>query len=188
MTPWAGTRRAQDNPRWAQDGVRKGRGTTTKYCKILVGAFLAPTWAQEGSNKYLAGFCRCPSPLSDPILGPSWAILGPPWPFRGGPRGHLEADLGLRGAAVGTMCGKKVGLQKPFKNHLKINIFCRFLGARSFRKSCKVAVRRSCCGLEGWKRAAWKPSWLQDGVEGAKLSPRWPKLAPRYAPNARDTL
>ena len=31
------------------------------------------------------------------------------------------------------------------------------------------------------KRAAWKPSCLQDGVEGPKMSPRWPKLAPKWA-------
>ena len=52
---------------------------------------------------------------------------------------------------------------------------------RSLERACKVAILRSGSGLEGWKMAAWKPRSLQDGVEGAKLSPRWPKLAPRWA-------
>ena len=43
--------------------------------------------------------------LVGPILDLSWAVLGPPRPFLGGPRGHLEANLGLRRAAVGMRCG-----------------------------------------------------------------------------------
>ena len=43
--------------------------------------------------------------LVGPILGPSWAVLGLPWPFLGGPRGHLEANLGLRRAVVGMRYG-----------------------------------------------------------------------------------
>ena len=55
------------------------------------------------------------------------------------------------------------------------------LEVRSLERACNVAILRSGCGLGGWERAAWKRSWLQDGVEGAKLSPGWPKLAPRWA-------
>ena len=47
-----------------------------------------PMWAQEDLQNYLESSGRCPSPLFEPILGPSWAILG-------GPGGHLEAKFGL---------------------------------------------------------------------------------------------
>ena len=43
--------------------------------------------------------------------------------------------------------------------------------ADSLQKTCKVAIWRSSCGLEGLKTATWMPCWLQDGLERAKLSP-----------------
>ena len=114
-----------------------------------------------------------------PFLGPSWAILGPRWPFSGGPRGHLEADFGLGRLASGVQGGQKLRCPKHLKNLGKIKVVGRFLKATSLQKACKLVVWRSCCGLEGLKRAAWMSSWLQDGLGSAKLSPRWPNVAPR---------
>ena len=48
-----------------------------------------------------------------PFLGPSWAILGPPWPFWRGPGGHLEADVGLGRLDLGVQGGQKLRCQKP---------------------------------------------------------------------------
>ena len=36
-------------------------------------------------------------------MGPSWAILVPPWPFSEDPGGHLEADLGLGRPDLGVV-------------------------------------------------------------------------------------
>ena len=59
-----------------------------------------------------------------------------------------------------------------------------YLGSMGRWKACKVAVWRPCCGLENVKRATWMPSWLQDGLGRAKVSPRRaqddPKMAPRW--------
>ena len=68
-------------------------------------------------------------------------------------------------------------LKKP----MKIIGFCRVLGPRDHQKACEVVVRRSCCGLEGLKKATWIANWCRDWLEGAKLSAKWPKLAPRWA-------
>ena len=65
----------------------------------------------------------------------------------------------------------KAEMTKTSKNQWKINVFGRFLEAKSFQKACNVVVWRSSCGLEGLKTATWVPSWLQDGLERAKLSP-----------------
>ena len=72
------------------------------------------------------------------------------------------------------------GIAKTFKNQRKINDFGRFHRPGDHQKACKVAVRRSCCGLEGSKTATWMANWLQDRLGRAKLSPKWPKLAPRW--------
>ena len=41
-----------------------------------------------------------------------------------------------------------------------------------------------CCVLEGLSRATSRACWLQDGFVRAKLSPRWPMSAPRFAQDA----
>ena len=98
-------------------------------------------------------------PLFGPILGPSWAILGPPWPFLGGPRGHLEAYLGFGRLDLGVQGDQKLSFQKHFlkKNLREINVFGRFLEAKSLQKACKEAVWRCVCGFEGLKAAIWMP-------------------------------
>ena len=70
-------------------------------------------------------------------------------------------------------------MSKTSKNQGEINVFGRFLEASSLEEACKVAVWRSCCGLEALKTATWMSRWLQDELESAKSSPRWPKIAPR---------
>ena len=79
-------------------------------------------------------------------------------------------------------------MSKTAKNPRKINVFGRFPGASCLLKACKVAPWRLLCGLEGLKIAALIACWLQDGLEGAKMSPSWPKLAPRWCPNGCDTF
>ena len=100
-----GSKKATRMANWFQDRLGRSK-LSPKWPK------LAPGWPQEGSRKYLAGFCRCAAPLFGLILGPSWAILGPPWPFFGGPRGHLEADLGLGRPDLGVPGGQKLRCQK----------------------------------------------------------------------------
>ena len=46
-------------------------------------------------------------------LGPILGYLGASLALLGGPGGPLEADLGLRRAAAGMICGMKSRLQKP---------------------------------------------------------------------------
>ena len=78
-------------PEMAQDGLKMG-------CK----------WPRDALVKSKGGGQALPGDLGHlvgPILDLSWAVLGPPRPFLGGPRGHLEANLGLRRAAVGMRCG-----------------------------------------------------------------------------------
>ena len=91
-----GLRKAAWKPRSLQDGVEVAK-LSPRWSK------LAPRWAQDGSKNYLAWITRCAAQGFGPILASSWALLGSPWPFPGGPRGHLEANLGLRGAAVGML-------------------------------------------------------------------------------------
>ena len=74
----------------------------------------------------------------------------------------------------------KAEMSKAAKNLRKINVFGRVLEATSLEKGFNVAFWRSSCGLEGLKTASWMTSWLQDGLERAKSSPRWPKMAPRW--------
>ena len=66
-------------------------------------ARIGPNMDPRGFHNYLGSPGRCPSPLFRPILGPFWAILVPPWPFCGGPGGHLEADLGLGRLDLGVV-------------------------------------------------------------------------------------
>ena len=68
-------------------------------------------------------------------------------------------------------------MSKTLQNLREINVFGRFPEAKSFQKAWKVAVWRSCCGLENVKRATWMPSWLQDGLGRAKQGE--PKEGPR---------
>ena len=70
-------------------------------------------------------------------------------------------------------------MSKTAKNLREINVVGRFPGASCLLKACKVAPWRLLCGLEGLKIAALIACWLQDGLEGAKMSPSWPKLGPR---------
>ena len=67
-------------------------------------------------------------------------------------------------------------MSKTSKNLRKINVFGRFLEATSLQKACKVAVWRSCCGLEGLKTATWMTSWLQTWINKASWSFRSTKL------------
>ena len=71
------------------------------------------------------------------------------------------------------------------KNPRKIQVFDRFPGASCLLKACRVAPWRLLSGLEGLKIAALIACWLQDGLEGAKMSPSWPKLAPRDQRSSR---
>ena len=122
-----------------------------------------------------------------PLIGaPFWAHLGlilghlgPPWPFLGGPGGHLEAGLGLGRLELGVQSGNGLRYTKLLKNLRKTNGFCRFLGASCLQKGCKLVVWRSCCGLEALPRATWMPSWLQDWLGRAKLAEVGPKMGPR---------
>ena len=125
----------------------------------------APRWAQEGSRNYLAGFCRCSSPLLGPILNPSWAILGPPWPFSGGPGGHLEAYFGLGRLASGVQGGQKTEMPKTLKNLREIKVFGGPALPEKPQDCFKIAPER--------------PKMVQDVAKLAhaspKLAPRWPK-------------
>ena len=49
-------------------------------------------------------------------------------------------------------------------------VFGRFLEVKSLRRACKVVLWRSCCGLEGLKRATWTPCWLRVGINKASWS------------------
>ena len=89
-------------------------------------------------------------------------------------------------ACFGGARWPKAEMSKTAKNRRKINVFGRFLEATSLEKACKVAFWRSSCGLEGLKTASWMTSWLQDGLERAKSSPRWPKMAPRSGQKGDD--
>ena len=100
-----GTKGATFVPDWLRDWL--GRATLSSRWQKF-----APRWAQEGSRIYLARFCRCAAALSGPILSPFWAIFGPPWPFLGGPGGHLEADVGLGRLALGVQSGQQLRCQK----------------------------------------------------------------------------
>ena len=60
-----------------------------------------PRRAQEGLQNYLARFTRCVAALFGPILGLSWAILGPPWPFLAVQEAILRQSLGLEGLILG---------------------------------------------------------------------------------------
>ena len=53
-TPRQGPRRAQDSPRWAQDGPKKGRRRTIQTPKIIPGALLGPSWGHLGLNLALS--------------------------------------------------------------------------------------------------------------------------------------
>ena len=67
-----------------------------------------PKGAQEGSRNYLGSLGRFPSALSGPILGP-------PWPFFGDPRRHLEANVGLGRLEFGAQGGKMVEISKALR-------------------------------------------------------------------------
>ena len=58
----------------------------------------------------------------------------------------------------------------------------RRCGKCCLQKGCNLVVRRFCCGLAALPRATWMPSWLQDWLGRAKLSPRWPQDGPKRLP------
>ena len=62
------------------------------------------------------------------------------------------------------------------KNRGKIDVFGRCPEAASLQKACKVAVWRSCCGLEVLRSATWMPYSLQTWIKKASLSFRSTKL------------
>ena len=109
---------------------------------------LAPRWAQEGLRNYLGSSGRCPSPLLEPILGPSWAILGPPWPVLGGPGGHLEAKFGLGRLDLGVQGGQKLSFQKHQKTLGKSMFLAEFWRQRAFRKLAKWLFGGLLVGLK----------------------------------------
>ena len=95
-------------PRWLQYSLGRAK-LSPRWPK------LAPRWSQEGPQNYLNTFCRCLSGLFGPILGPSWAILGPLGPLLGGPGGHVEAKFGLGRLDLGVQGGPKLRCQKHQK-------------------------------------------------------------------------
>ena len=101
---------------WEQLEVRWARKLETikNHCKnqCFLKARGAPRWAQEGSRNYLGSSGRCPSSLFRHVLGSSWALLGPPWPFSWGPGGFVEADAGLERLDLGAQGGQKLRSQK----------------------------------------------------------------------------
>ena len=70
-------------------------------------------------------------------------------------------------------------MPKTFTDPREIIVFGRFLEAKSLRKAFNVVVWRSCCGLEGLKRATWMPRWLQVGVNKASYNSKSTKYVPR---------
>ena len=64
-TPQEGPRRAQDSPSWAQDGPKKGRHTTGKSHKIILGALLSHSWGQAWPSRIHLG-------LFQPRLKSNW--------------------------------------------------------------------------------------------------------------------
>ena len=130
------------------------RGLQELSCRIL-SLFLAPFWAHL-----------------EPILGHLGPSLAPLVGSRRASRGRFWAWK----ACFGGARWPKGGMPKTLKNLRKINVFGRFLEATSLQKACKVAVWRSCCGLEGLKRATWMPYWLQTWIKKASLSFRSTKL------------
>ena len=89
-----GLKRVPWMPSWLPEGLERAM-SSQRWAKM------APRWAQDGSRKCFAASCQC---SAHPFCS-SWVVLGFPWPFLGSPRGHLEANLGLRRAAVGMRCG-----------------------------------------------------------------------------------
>ena len=153
---WSGTALSKETimiPCWFQDSLERAK-LSPQWPELV------PRWAQEGLRNYLGSSGRCPSPLFGPNLAPSWAVLGPPWPFLGGPGGHLEAKFGLGRLDLGVQGGQELRCQKHQNNQRKFSVFGRVLGARNLQEACKVALWRSSCGLEGLKTATWKSSWL----------------------------
>ena len=132
----------------AQEGPKRASRIILGVWVFLRRPFLGPSWAH---------------------LGLSWALLGPSW---GVQEGILRQILGLEG----LLRWRKAEMQQTLKNLKKINVFGRFLEATSLQKACKVAVWRSCCGLEGLKTATWMPCWLQTWINKASWSFRSTKL------------
>ena len=60
-----------------------------------------PKMAKEGLQEYFGSSDRCVAALLGHILGPSWAILGPPWPFSGVQEAIFRPSLGLEGLILG---------------------------------------------------------------------------------------
>ena len=81
-------------PSWLPEGFARAK-SSQRWAKM------APRWAHHGSRICFAASCQC---SAHPFCS-SWVVLGFPWPFLGSPRGHLEANLGLRRSAVGMRCG-----------------------------------------------------------------------------------
>ena len=79
--------------------VRRAGNQQNSETHSKTSVFGRPEVAQDRPGRApgikMRGWAVVIRPLPDPILGPSWADLGPYWPFFGGPRGHLVADSGL---------------------------------------------------------------------------------------------
>ena len=87
------------------------------------------------------------SALFGPILGPYCAILGPPWPFLGGPGGHLTADLGLGRFDLGVQGGQNLRCHKPSNTNVKSMFLADFGGQGAFRKLAKCLFGGLVVGL-----------------------------------------
>ena len=75
--------------------------------------------------------------FASPILGPSWVILCPPWPFLGGPEGHLEAYFGFGRLALGVQGGQKLRCQKHDFALSKSMFLAAFWRREAIRKLAK---------------------------------------------------
>ena len=128
-------------PRWLQDSLGRAK-LSPRWPK------LAPRWSQEGLQNYLARFTRCAAALFGPILGPSWAILGPLGPLLGGPGGHLEAKFGLGRLDLGVQGGQKLSFQKHQKTLGKSMFLAEFWRQRAFRKLAKWLFGGLLVGLK----------------------------------------
>ena len=104
-------------------------------------------------------------------LGPTLGYLGPSLALRWGSRRASGGRSWAWKACVGGAKWQRAEMYKILKILRKNNGLCRFIGASCLQKGCKLVVWRSCCGLETLPRATWMPSWLQNWLGRAKLSP-----------------
>ena len=81
-------------------------------------------------------------------LGLSWALLGPPWPFSEGPKGHLEALLGLGRLDLGVKGGKELRCQTHQNTIGKSMFLVGFWEQAAFRKLARCFLGGLAVGLK----------------------------------------